>query len=303
MVKSKVISGQKVEYADGVCEKHNIEQGDSLRITVHEVTSKSIGVRDQPEESFIVDLPFNANSFRLPDEFWDLHNISDGNYVLFSITEVIKSDGARPVRSPVSDGTTQTRSPTSILESDPGTVAEYEGVEPQQEILEQITADVLKSLGYEVEVNVYKENRGTGKSELDVWAEKPSVNFSVYASCKNWSKSIGRPTVDEEVGRVENLRALPQLRILVVKGFRGNGRESARANGFLPIEIGEKATKNNAGEIYELIHEQMSRVSLTLAPPKIESLAQRTGELSEELALLSNEIGNLKPQKEVQHDH
>ncbi|QZA89512.1 restriction endonuclease [Salinarchaeum sp. IM2453] len=89
--------------------------------------------------------------------------------------------------------------------TEPSIGTDYTG-EPSRELLESITANVLDSLGYTTTTNDYRTTREGPKAEVDVWAENPQENFSIYVSCKNWNSEVGRPTVDEEVGRVINLR-------------------------------------------------------------------------------------------------
>lgn len=147
---------------------------------------------------------------------------------------------------------------TSYMESFslPPLRLEHFEVEPSREVLEGIVASVLKDLGFEVSTNVKKETRMGNPIEVDVWAQKKVAGskFSIYVSCKNWNGSIGRSVINEEIGRVLNLKELPQLKIIIAKELERPARETAEANGFLIIELGIKTETRNAREIYEFLY-------------------------------------------------
>jgi len=133
---------------------------------------------------------------------------------------------------------------------------EHFEVEPSREVLEGIVASVFKNLGFEASTNVKKETRMGNPIEVDVWAQKKVAGsrFSIYVSCKNWNGSIGRSVINEEIGRVLNLKELPQLKIIIAKELERPARETAEANGFLIIELGIKTETKNAREIYEFLY-------------------------------------------------
>jgi hypothetical protein len=133
---------------------------------------------------------------------------------------------------------------------------EHFKVEPSREVLEGIVASVFKDLGFEVSTNVKKETRRGNPIEVDVWAQKEVAGsrFSIYVSCKNWNGSIGRSVINEEIGRVLNLKELPQLKIIIAKELERPARETAEANGFLIIELGTKTETKNARDIYEFLY-------------------------------------------------
>ena len=118
-----------------------------------------------------------------------------------------------------------------------------------REILESIAAEALESIGYEVSTNIRRTNKDGTDTEVDVWAISPKKDLSVYISCKNWNQAIGGPEVDNELGRVSNLKTSPNLKLLIAPGFRGRAKTSAHANGFITIEIAEKAERKNSEEI------------------------------------------------------
>lgn len=162
-----------------------------------------------------------------------------------------------------------------------------------RELLESITANALDSLGYSTETNVNRITREGPKAEVDVWAKNPRENFSIYVSCKNWDSKVGRPTVDEEVGRVINLRKVPQLRILVVGNLTEDAKKAIEASGFLAITLGEQADEENTEEIYREIHTQLTETLLAIAPPRVEEIADRAETLSQELGKLSDDIRHI----------
>lgn len=166
----------------------------------------------------------------------------------------------------------------------------YEGP-ASREILESITADVLRTLGYDTDTNVYRSNRETSTTtEVDIWAENPQQSFSIYVSCKNWNSSVGRQTVDEEVGRIMNLQKVPQLRVLVVGDLTGDAEKALESNGFLAVKLGEQANEKNADEIYTKVRLQFTEALLAIAPTSVEQIAQKADELGKELSRLSDDI-------------
>ena len=163
---------------------------------------------------------------------------------------------------------------------------------PTREILEQITARVLRSLGFSVLTNVNRPARMGSSIEVDVWAEKwvGTTKFRVYVSCKNWDKDIDRRVIDEEFGRVFNLKEIPQMKIIIAKSLTSPAKEAAEADGFLVIETKEKANKNNSEDIYDLIYSQLSAVFTAIAPPKLLKMAEKVKDLAEELKKISDEM-------------
>jgi hypothetical protein len=188
---------------------------------------------------------------------------------------------------------TKERNESSTVTAEDQPELEYSGP-PTRELLESITADAIESLGYEVASNTYRETTGGDSQEVDVWAEHPRTNFSMYASCKNWDSRVGRPTVQEEIGRIEDMKFAPQLRVLIVGTMTDEAETSVETNGFIPIILGEKANEENAEEIYQDVHSQLRETLLAIAPPDVENIANRADKISQDLRSLSKEIRNLE---------
>jgi hypothetical protein len=136
---------------------------------------------------------------------------------------------------------------------------------PSGKILEEIVTYVFKGLGFNVESNYKPPARKGSQIEVDVWAWKmfDNIKFSVYVSCKNWDKRIGSQVINEETGRVMNLNEMPQLKIIIAKEVNDDAKELAKVNGFVVIELGEKATAKNAKEIYELVYRALNKIFIT----------------------------------------
>jgi len=168
----------------------------------------------------------------------------------------------------------------------------YKGIEPSREILESIVADVLKSLGFQVETNKKLGARGRGEIEVDVWGSKliDTTRFYVYASCKNWNREVDRPVIDEEFGRTLQLIQIPHLKILVARKLTEPAKNIALSDGFIVIELGEKASTSNAEEIYQIIYKHLREVFTGIAPPELQRIAKEAKEISERLKLLAEEI-------------
>ncbi|AEM38498.1 hypothetical protein Pyrfu_0629 [Pyrolobus fumarii 1A] len=169
------------------------------------------------------------------------------------------------------------------------------GVIRAREDLEHVVARALRALGFQVWVNVRKAARRGAAIEVDVWAEKriSDTRFKVYVSCKNWNRDVDRSVVDEEFGRVFNLQEVPHLRILVVKSMSRPAKEVAEADGFFVIEVGEKATRSNADEVYKLIYKRLSDIFTSIAPPQLLEIAKRVGETAKELNKIAKELAKL----------
>ncbi len=150
-----------------------------------------------------------------------------------------------------------------------------------REVLEGIIAPVLEELGFEVRTNVVKETAYGSPVEVDVWAE--GKGLTVYVSCKNWEKTVDRPVIDEEVGRVFSLREKPGLKVIVAPRFTRSAKAAARASGFAVAELGEKATEENAAEVYRRLYEffkyQIAVHSASEAYRKRKGAAAREGGL------------------------
>ncbi|MCC5990178.1 MAG: restriction endonuclease, partial [Thermosphaera sp.] len=89
-----------------------------------------------------------------------------------------------------------------------------------KDLLEDVVAEALESLGFNVRVDHRVQGRA-GEVEVDVWGEKlvEGTRFTVYASCKNWDGPVDVSTVREELGRVLQMTVIPHVRILVAPSF------------------------------------------------------------------------------------
>jgi len=164
----------------------------------------------------------------------------------------------------------------------------FAGVKPSREVLEGIVAEALKSLGFTVQTNIRLPAKG-GDIEADVWGVKSVGNaqFRVYVSCKNWDRDVDRTFIDHEFGRVLQLNQLPHLRILVVKSLTEPARKAAFDDGFFVIELGEKATTENAQEIYSIVYNKLKEIFIGIAPEKIMKAVEK---LKEAMKLLEEII-------------
>ncbi|MCC6016714.1 MAG: restriction endonuclease [Desulfurococcaceae archaeon] len=167
-----------------------------------------------------------------------------------------------------------------------------ENVLLSREILETIVTKVFESFGFKVQVNALLPARG-GYVEVDIWASKKIGNalFTVYVSCKNWDRDVDRHVLDHEFGRILQLYQLPHLRILVVKSLSDPARKLALDNGFIVIELGEKATSQNAQEVYNIVYNKLKETFLGLALPILQSLSTKIVSLADEIKKIGYELG------------
>jgi hypothetical protein len=169
-------------------------------------------------------------------------------------------------------------------------------VKPSREILEGIVSSVFEGLGFRTSTNVSKEARRGSPIEVDVWAERAvaGTRFSVYVSCKDWNRAVDRPVIDEESGRVLNLRDWPQMKVIVAKELTKPAKEAAEADGFIAVELGEKAEAGNARGIYELVYRALNEVFVSMAPPRLAEIAARIAYLRESLRKIEEELTSLQ---------
>ena len=154
-------------------------------------------------------------------------------------------------------------------------VAPPKGLRPSREVLENIVAKALRSLGFNVQTNFKLLAKG-GEVEVDVWATKSvgGAQFRVYASCKNWDRDVDRQVVDQEFGRVLQLYQLPHLRILVVKSLTEPARRAAFDDGFFVVELREKASAGNAQEVYDIVYDKLKEIFIGIAPEKVRKVVE-----------------------------
>ena len=158
--------------------------------------------------------------------------------------------------------------------------------------LERMVAEALKELGFEAKTNDVRPSRVGSPVECDVWAWKSVTGgrLSVYVSCKDWwNKAVNRRVIDEEFGRTQNLKEVPQLKILVVRKLSASAREVAAADGFFVVELGSR----NLDEMREFIRRALRELFTAIAPPELQKLASETKELAEKLRNIASELERL----------
>jgi len=164
----------------------------------------------------------------------------------------------------------------------------FVGIRPTREVLEGIVAGVLEDLGFRVQTDMKLKAKG-GEIEVDVWTEKRvgDLVFRVYVSCKNWDRDVDRQVVDQEFGRVLQLDNMPHLRVLVVKSLTDPARKAALDDGFFVIELGEKASTENAEEICNIVYKRFRELFLGIAPDKVRDIINRLGAIMKDLEELT----------------
>ena len=70
------------------------------------------------------------------------------------------------------------------------------------------------------------------------------------------------------LGRVENLKKLPHLKMIVTKDITAPALEAAMADGFFVIRLDAKAERDNAQEIYQEIYRSLNELFIGIAPPQ-----------------------------------
>jgi hypothetical protein len=207
---------------------------------------------------------------------------SYGDYIIpvpYLLDDVLKT---------LEEGVKRVRAAEARVEEAKVISGKFTGLKPSREVLEGIVAEVLKSLGFSVQTNVKLPAKG-GDIEVDVWGIKAvgGTQFRVYVSCKNWDRDADRQVVDQEFGRVLQLYQLPHLRILVVKSLTEPARKAAFDDGFFVIELGEKASVENAQEIYSIIYSKLKEIFIGITPDKIMRVIERLKDALKELEELT----------------
>jgi len=131
-----------------------------------------------------------------------------------------------------------------------------------KDVLETIVACALLTLGFTVKVDHKVDSKAGTKVEVDVLGMKVSkdIRFIIYVSCKNWDREVDVSVIREEIGRVEQLAVTPGIRIIVAPKFTKTAKDEAVTSGFIVIEIGEKATKENFSKVYQEILAKLYRI-------------------------------------------
>lgn len=159
-----------------------------------------------------------------------------------------------------------------------------------KDLLEDVVAEALESLGFNVRVDLRVQGRA-GEVEVDVWGEKlvGDTRFAVYASCKNWDSPVDVSVVREELGRILQMTVIPHVRILVAPSFTDSARREAVADGFMVVEVGEKAHDGNVDKIYSRVYYKLDKLFTGVAPRRLQELAEKVRELAERARRIAEE--------------
>jgi len=161
-----------------------------------------------------------------------------------------------------------------------------------RDLLEDIVASVLYSLGFTVKVDHKIVGKAGTEIEVDVWGEKyvGDIRFIVYASCKNWDKPVEISIVREEFGRILQLPLIPHVRVIVAPSFTEPAKKEAIADGFVVIETGERAVEDNMNRIYKNVYDKLNKLFIGVAPKWMQELAERARKVAEEIRKIGEEL-------------
>jgi hypothetical protein len=115
------------------------------------------------------------------------------------------------------------------------------------------------------------------------------TKFIVYASCKNWDNPVDVSIVREVFGRILQMILIPHVRILVAPTFTDSARKEAVADGFMVVEIGEKAHEGNVDKIYSKVYDKLDKLFTGVAPKRLQELAEKVRELAEKAKRIAEE--------------
>jgi ribosomal protein L23 len=161
-----------------------------------------------------------------------------------------------------------------------------------KDVLEGIVAGALEVLGFSVKVDHKVTSKAGTEVEVDVWGEKifGDTKFITYASCKNWDNPVDIGVVREEFGRIFQMPLIPHVRILVAPMFTESAEKEAITNGFVVIEVDEKATKENMENIYGKVYEELNKLFSGVAPKWMQDLAEKVKKIADEIRKIGYEL-------------
>jgi hypothetical protein len=162
-----------------------------------------------------------------------------------------------------------------------------------RDVLEGVVAGAFEAFGFSVEVDKRVRNPRTGTEvEIDVWGEKviEGARIIAYASCKNWNNPVEADVVRGEFGRLFQMPLIPHLRILVAPTFTDSAKKEAVANGFLVVEVGERASRENADKVYAKVYEGLNKLLVGVAPEWMQELAKKVRTLADEIRKIGDEL-------------
>jgi len=290
----------KPEFAEGIADKHDIEQGDSLRVVLHEIRVSSGDLKQaEIDETFVVDLrSFTRTEFRLPDSVSERYDVRRGDQLTLSIVEVIKEDRCVRVSDPAWAGGTEFESVSSVADG----AAEYEGTVPDRSTVTDAVSATLAALRYDVESGTggtappgVVDVRGERpvRSGSAAWGSAPRVGASVGVDAADWNDRVGRSEVEATLERFDRCERPPSVRVAVVGDLDDEGAAAATEGGLFVVRTGGEAA-DDAAETYERTVRGLFGVFVSLSPPEIrraivgaEELRKRTTALSEALDRLS----------------
>jgi hypothetical protein len=157
--------------------------------------------------------------------------------------------------------------------------------------LEGVVAGTLEALGFSVKVD-HKVTGKAGEVEVDVWGEKVvgGARFVAYASCKNWDNPVDVGIVREELGRVLQMLLMPHVRILVAPRFTEAAEREAVADGFVVMEVEERASKESAERVYRRVYDKLNGLFAGVAPKWMQNLAERVKKVADEIRRIGDEL-------------
>lgn len=161
-----------------------------------------------------------------------------------------------------------------------------------KDVLEGVVVRALETFGFSVEVDKRVRSPRTGTEvEVDVWSEKvvKDVKVIAYASCKNWDHPVEVEVVREELGRLFQIPLIPHLRI-VAPTFTDSAEKEAVADGFLVVEVGKRASRENVDEVYAKVYERLNGLFVEVAPKWMQELAKRVRALADEIRKIGGEL-------------
>jgi hypothetical protein len=166
-------------------------------------------------------------------------------------------------------------------------------------ILIDVVASALEDLGFVVKtehVILEKEIISGRLQKLQITADVLGVKivddlkFTVYASCKNWDNVVESGVIREEIGRVEQMRLTPHVKVLVANSLSENAKKEGIANGFVIIEIGEKVTENNAENAYWKVYGKLNKLFTGVTSKWLQDLAEKVKKAVDEIKRIGEEL-------------
>ena len=253
---------------DYVIVRRAVKVEPATRITLAPTEPIRFGA-DFPEyvKKYLVNKPLSRGEvviipiFGMGLKFNVIHTEPSTHVYVTEFTEIIVRE--KPIRKAAKE---PTEGPLEIIESE--IASKFAGLTPAREILESITADVLRTLGFNVQVNRRIRLKSGTEGEVDVYAFRRvgDIPFRIWVECKNWNRQVDLKEIQAFHDKIINSQESPHIAIFIAKDYTKPAKQEAISSGIFLISLGEKALSDNAEEIAKTIERNLRQIFTSISP-------------------------------------